>query len=248
MTVSIVITTRNRAASLQRALQSAVDQTHGDIVEIIVSDNGSTDDTPDVIETMRTGRKRLVKAYREDDLVITDHWVKAIRRAKGDWVKVLFDDDWLAPDCVDQLLAATDQDTLVAQCGATFDWLDAPAYDDPGPGTLQDAVRAGRLSVSPVNCLHRRDALLRSFDQFALLPDFCIASGVGPCVLMNYGQVVREPWRHRHTPQRLVWLGGDDLEGDSRSTTSRLRDTDPGLLRSGHEAAYDLLDRLAAEA
>ena len=244
MSVSIVITTRNRAASLQRALASALEQTSDQVVEIIVSDNGSTDDTPDVIETMRKGRKWFVKAYREDDMGITEHWVKAASHAKGDWIKYVFDDDWIEPTCVEQLLAITDADTLVAQCGGTFDWLGQECYTAPS-GNLPSDVRNGRLSVSPVTALHRRDALLRSFDQFALLPEYCITSGVGPCVLMNYGQVAAEPWRHAHTSERLVWLGGNDLPGDSRSTTSRLKEMDPGLLGAGHEAAYDLIDRLA---
>ena len=47
--LTIVIPTVNRAGLLGRAIESALAQTSRDI-EIIVSDNGSTDDTPAVIE------------------------------------------------------------------------------------------------------------------------------------------------------------------------------------------------------
>jgi len=121
-----------------------------------------------------------------------------------------------------------------------------PALIEAAIVELQDAVRAGRLSVSPVTALHRTDTLPRTYRLLRMLPPEAMHHGVGPIVLMNYGLVVREPHRHRHTPQPLVWLGGDDLPGQARSTTSRLRDTDPHTLSHGHALAYDALDVLAA--
>ena len=47
--LTIAIPTINRAGLLGRAIESALAQTSSDI-EIIVSDNGSTDDTPAVID------------------------------------------------------------------------------------------------------------------------------------------------------------------------------------------------------
>ncbi|PPS21353.1 hypothetical protein DJ52_11395 [Brachyspira murdochii] len=46
--VSIIITTYNRAELLKRAINSAVEQTYQNI-EIIISDNASTDNTEDVV-------------------------------------------------------------------------------------------------------------------------------------------------------------------------------------------------------
>jgi glycosyltransferase involved in cell wall biosynthesis len=48
--LTIAIPTLNRAQLLTRAIESALAQTSPDI-EIIVSDNGSTDDTPAVIDS-----------------------------------------------------------------------------------------------------------------------------------------------------------------------------------------------------
>ena len=57
--VSVVITTHNRAALLPRAIRSVLAQTY-ESYELIVVDDCSTDDTPDVIRTFVDSRIRVV--------------------------------------------------------------------------------------------------------------------------------------------------------------------------------------------
>jgi glycosyltransferase involved in cell wall biosynthesis len=244
--VSVVIPTRNRGMAFVRALGSALAQTYP-IAEIIVSDHNSTDGTEDVVrEVMRT--EPHVRYVRWDESInITWNWMLGAMWSRGTHVKYLFDDDWLEPECVGTLMMMMGPQTLVAQCGATFEPSGVECYTDMRGLSIPAAVRAGALSVSPVTALHRRDALIASFGQFPMLSQRAFDSGVGPNVLMNYGQVVMNPELHRHTPGILVRLGGDDLPGEARSLTSRLKESDPELLYGEHAAAYDLLDRLAAQ-
>jgi len=92
---SIVITTRDRAKMLQRAITSCVRQTFP--CEVVVIDEASTDETRAVVDAFST-----VRYFRND--VAIGHSAAAnmgIKSATGSWIKPLDDDDWLAPDCIE---------------------------------------------------------------------------------------------------------------------------------------------------
>ena len=99
--VSVIIPTYNRSGMLAEAINSVLGQSFRDL-ELIVVDDGSTDDTPALlsqwagrIETLRTGR----------------HGVSAARntgaaRARGRWLAFLDSDDFWLPEKLNLQLAA----------------------------------------------------------------------------------------------------------------------------------------------
>ncbi len=95
--VSIIIPTRNRAKLLPFALRSALLQTFDDI-EIIVSDNASTDDTQNVAGSFDDKRIRCVLAPKA--LSMPDSWEFALSQAKGEWIALLADDCFLFPHTI----------------------------------------------------------------------------------------------------------------------------------------------------
>ncbi len=108
---TVVITTYNRLPLLKRAVQSAIAQTVP--CEIIIVDDQSTDDT-DVYG------KSLAATHHDPDYPIIYHRqpqnqghsaaVNAgVALAKGDWIKPLDDDDYLAEDCIAQFAIAIEQ-------------------------------------------------------------------------------------------------------------------------------------------
>lgn len=100
---SIVVPTRNRAGLLRYALESALDQTYDDY-EIVVSDNSSEDETPEVVHKLRDGRVRYFRTDRV--LPMHDSWEFALNKASGEWITFLCDDDALFP-CLLQTVAET---------------------------------------------------------------------------------------------------------------------------------------------
>lgn len=110
---SLIIPTRNRAGMLVRALESVARAVvPGDPVEVIVVDNGSTDDTPDVFKAVSERIPSLAWRYFYDDMpgLLTGRH-RGAREASGD------------------VLCYLDDDVLL---GAT--WLGAirEAFQDPG--------------------------------------------------------------------------------------------------------------------
>lgn len=90
--LSVLICTRNRAADLSLTLSSiAASSAPGDIQELLVIDNGSTDDTPAVVESFTMPGADVRR------IVVTEPGVArarnaAVKNAKGDLL-LFFDDD-----------------------------------------------------------------------------------------------------------------------------------------------------------
>ncbi|MBO0932738.1 glycosyltransferase family 2 protein [Fibrella aquatilis] len=100
--VSIVIPLYNQQLPYFReALFSALAQTYGP-VEIIVSDNHSTNEVPAWLATQADTRLRVVKP--DQFLPMVEHFQFAADQAQGDWILYLCSDDYLYPTCVETLV------------------------------------------------------------------------------------------------------------------------------------------------
>ena len=104
--LSVVIPTRNRAQLVCEAIESALSQRHGQ-VEVIVVDDGSTDNTADVIaerfrshvQVLRHEERRGAGASRNT----------GIRAARGHLVAFLDDDDLWLPGKLDAEISVLEQ-------------------------------------------------------------------------------------------------------------------------------------------
>jgi glycosyltransferase involved in cell wall biosynthesis len=91
--VSVVIPTYNRALRLPLALQSVVDA-RLDPVEIVVVDDGSTDNTGEVVERFGRGVRYIQQANAGPAAARN----RGIREARGDYILFLDSDDRLLPN------------------------------------------------------------------------------------------------------------------------------------------------------
>lgn len=107
--VSIGIPTHNRANSyLPYTLQSALKQNYGSI-EIIVSDNASTDNTVALVATIADPRVRYIK--HEKAITPNDNFNACLRAAQGQYFLLLHDDDAIDSDFIASCMAAADYST-----------------------------------------------------------------------------------------------------------------------------------------
>ena len=91
--VSVVIPTHNRADLLDRAVRSALAQTHADL-EVLIADDASSDGTAEVVARIGDAR---VKYFRHDvNRGVAAARNTAITNATGEFIAFLDDDDeWL---------------------------------------------------------------------------------------------------------------------------------------------------------
>ena len=107
--VTIVIPTFNRSAMLRRCVESALAQTQA--CEVIVVDHGSSDDTPAVAAAFAD---RIRYLRRDVDHGVHFCWLDGVINARGKFVHLNFDDDFLQPTFVERCMALMSDD--VALC------------------------------------------------------------------------------------------------------------------------------------
>jgi glycosyltransferase involved in cell wall biosynthesis len=101
--VTAIVPTRNRRALLQRTLRTVLNQ-RDVALEVIVVDDGSTEDAQPVIEALGDVRLRLLRHDNPTGVSIArNHGAEA---ARGEWLAFCDDDDLWAPDKLSRQLAA----------------------------------------------------------------------------------------------------------------------------------------------
>lgn len=99
MRVSVVIPTYNRAATLPRAVESALRQSRPPY-EVLVIDDGSTDETAEIIRNYGSPVRHVL----QENAGASSARNRGIAEATGEWVAFLdSDDEWLPNKLADQL-------------------------------------------------------------------------------------------------------------------------------------------------
>lgn len=92
--ISICIPAYKRVAYLDRLLKSIAQQTYKDF-EVIVSDDSPGDE---VLNLCHQYSQSFVLSYTKNESALgtPENWNAAIRRARGEWIKLMHDDDWFS--------------------------------------------------------------------------------------------------------------------------------------------------------
>ncbi len=106
--VSICIPTYNGAAFIGEAIQSALAQTYPN-VEVIISDDGSTDATIAIAQSFTSQTSADLRIILHRNYGLSQNWNFCISQAKGKYIKFLFQDDFLAPECIAKMVAVAEQ-------------------------------------------------------------------------------------------------------------------------------------------
>lgn len=179
MKFSIVITTYNRLPLLQRAIKTALNQSIP--CETIVVDDGSSDGTQEYASALSEGLedcggRRLVYHRNETNLGHSQSVNVGVGLATGDWVKLVDDDDYLAPNCIEEMQRAIALRPQAALCSCQAIQVDDEEVElsrtqSIGPGKVfyipQEDIHYGMLLEqvpfgTPVQVAFRRDAFLKT--------------------------------------------------------------------------------------
>jgi len=98
--VSVCIPVYNAGEYLRQCIDSVLAQTYTDF-EILIVDDCSTDGSAEIIrEYVRANP--AIRYYRNDsNLGLVANWNRCIQLAKGEWIKFIFQDDWMEQNCVE---------------------------------------------------------------------------------------------------------------------------------------------------
>ncbi|MEG4800593.1 glycosyltransferase [Microcoleus sp. ARI1-B5] len=106
--VSICIPTYNGEAFIEETIKSALAQTYPNI-ELIVSDDGSTDRTIAIAQSFQSQTSADFRIILHRNYGLSQNWNFCISQAKGEYIKFLFQDDLLAPECIEKMVAVAQQ-------------------------------------------------------------------------------------------------------------------------------------------
>jgi len=131
--VSIVMATYNRAATLGRAIDSVVRQDHP-LWELIVVDDGSTDDTHELLRGYDD--PRIIVVVHGHNRGVTAAKNTGLDHVSGEWFTFLDSDDEALPDALSAMLAVAarhpDVDAVTCNC------LDSVTHEFTGHGLDND--------------------------------------------------------------------------------------------------------------
>ncbi len=162
--VSVIIPTFNRAATLPRAVESVLRQTHP-AHEVIIVDDGSTDSTSHVVASL-VAKDGRIRCIRQENLGAPAARNAGVAVAKGDYIAFQDSDDEWNEAFLARLLALHTRPKFVAFCSLrTID-------------TEGEAVNYGKPIARPekllltTNCISTQTALIdatllenRQFDE-----------------------------------------------------------------------------------
>ncbi|SDI89965.1 Glycosyl transferase family 2 [Pseudomonas flavescens] len=113
--ISIVIPAYNYAFTLARTVRSVMPQLHEDD-ELLIIDDGSTDNTPEVVEALEVEFPGRFRALRKSNGGLASVRNLGIELARRDWLVFLDADDEMAPDGLSLIrahLSLNDQTRMV---------------------------------------------------------------------------------------------------------------------------------------
>lgn len=177
--VTIGLPVYNGARYLPRALDALLAQRDRPL-ELLVADNGSTDETPE-IAARYAARDARVRVMRSPvNLGVEANFARVLDAASGAYFMWAACDDWWAPEFVDRMAGALEADprAVVAMCavervdetGALVDLVRHTGTDDPSQQSawqLSLQLAAGRPYHLFVYGLYRTAFIKRAFTGFA---------------------------------------------------------------------------------
>lgn len=117
--LSLCIPTWNRAIYLENAIESGLKEAGShppNTIEILVSDNASTDETPELLAGLK-GRHPELRFFRNSENRGFDvNYIRCIEEAQGEYVWVMGDDDIWLPGCVSRVLQELEKGADACLC------------------------------------------------------------------------------------------------------------------------------------
>ncbi|MEM6898688.1 MAG: glycosyltransferase family A protein [Pseudomonadota bacterium] len=161
--VVTVTPTYNGAAFLAEAMHSVQQQTYPNLIHLIL-DNGSTDETPKIIESFKDGQVPL-KAHRNEAVLDQRlNWNRAFELVPENarYIRLLCDDDTIVPTSIEKMVALAESDREIGVVGCLQNCIgDVSDFRWPSDQTVYDGQEALCRALSDEGTIMPIHLLLR---------------------------------------------------------------------------------------
>jgi glycosyltransferase involved in cell wall biosynthesis len=217
--ISVVIPVYNYARTLPRAVESVLAQLDEATADLLVIDDGSTDDTPEVVEKLLLKHGRRFRALRKSNGGLSTVRNRGLEETTGQYLIFLDSDDEMAPGALAALarhIASNPQSRMVigAHWSVFADGKRSLQSVKPLPLTarhrLQGYLLDKTVSISNGACAMHREAFvpgaypeqLRNVED---LPVFAQVLARYPCTVLD-------------KPLALIYKHADSMRHDLRQS------------------------------
>ncbi|NJR40488.1 MAG: glycosyltransferase family 2 protein [Leptolyngbyaceae cyanobacterium CSU_1_4] len=128
--VSVCIPTYNGEKYFKSCLDSVLSQTFSDF-ELLIIDDQSTDTTVSIAQEYAKQDSRIRIIQNPQNLGLVGNWNRCIELSRGEWIKFVFQDDLIAPTCLEKMLAASQPESSIVCCRRNF------IFDDSTPKNIR---------------------------------------------------------------------------------------------------------------
>ncbi len=159
--VTVIIPTYNRAATIKRAIDSVLRQTYKEL-ELIIVDDGSTDNTVEIIHSYQDKRIKLVCLFGNCGANIARN--TGIKLAKGEYIAFQdSDDEWLQDKLEIQINYMEQTDKKICYCPyILYEGTMKKIIPDPSENKVQygekikETLRTGNVVPAPTLVIHKQ--------------------------------------------------------------------------------------------
>ena len=154
--VSVVIITHNRSKLLSDAIRSVLNQSY-ESFELIIVDDGSDDNTEEIVRTFTDKRIRYIK---KESSGIPKSRNMGTKLSKGEYIVIMDDDDLMMPNRIQEHLDCLSE----GSSGSYGGWVDQDAqlnheYYPGGQHGYSQILFGGKIMLHPASMI-KRDVLL----------------------------------------------------------------------------------------
>jgi hypothetical protein len=142
--VSVLVPTYNGAAYLDQTLSSIVGQTYRQL-EIIVRDDGSSDNTLEIIDRFAIEDRRIRVVSGEENVGAHGNFVALAGLATGKFVKFCNQDDLIDPTHVEVLMQPMMRDPNISMCTSSRRMIDGAGHELPPRAWTVPLVEKNRV-------------------------------------------------------------------------------------------------------
>ncbi|MGP8025019.1 MAG: glycosyltransferase family 2 protein [Methanobacterium sp.] len=123
--VDVVIITYNQENFINDTINSVIKQSYENIGKIIVSDDGSTDKTPSIIETYVSNNSLIEPVLAKNNKGIAYNINRALKRVDGDYISILGGDDLMLQQKIEKQVNYFNINPDVVACVHDMDVFDS---------------------------------------------------------------------------------------------------------------------------